>query len=133
MPSSSWSANFNSDILKVKDMGDYYIPLSNYYIPYTCANISCTTSTETISAPKILQLPAYGLRHDEINIKEIDGVLTIKSEPVDKAKYCTTINKTYTLKNVIIQSKTLSFGVLSVSFVDSENVIHHTINEGIDY
>lgn len=103
----------------------------NYY-PYRCY-LTAAAVPETISAPRILQLPAYGLRHDEIKIKEIDGVLTIKSEPVDKTKYYASIYKTYTLKNVVVQNKTLVAGVLSIEFVDAENVIHHTINEGIDY
>jgi hypothetical protein len=96
-------------------------------------NTSIAIGPETISEPRIVQLPAYGLRHDEIKIKEIDGVLTVKSEPVDKTKYAATINKSYALKNVIVQNKTLVAGVLRIEFVDSENVIHHTINEGIDY
>ena len=96
-------------------------------------NSTCAVGPETISEPRIVQLPAYGLRHDEIKIKEIDGVLTVKSEPVDKTKYIATINKSYALKNVIVQNKTLVAGVLRIEFVDSENVIHHTINEGIDY
>lgn len=102
--------------------------LNPYYYGTTVA-----VGPETISEPRIVQLPAYGLRHDEIKIKEIDGVLTVKSEPVDKTKYIATINKSYALKNVIVQNKTLVAGVLRIEFVDSENVIHHTINEGIDY
>lgn len=125
MPSACASVNWSIDSKFINNLNGYCYP---YSIGTTVA-----VGPETISEPRIVQLPAYGLRHDEIKIKEIDGVLTVKSEPVDKTKYVATINKSYALKNVIIQSKTLSFGVLSVSFVDSENVIHHTINEGIDH
>lgn len=107
--------------------------LNNLSFPYYGTTTTVALGPETISEPRILQLPAYGLRHDEIKIKEIDGVLTVKSEPVDKSKYAATINKSYTLKNVIVQNKTLTSGVLRIEFVDAENVIHHTINEGIDY
>jgi hypothetical protein len=127
MPSSTWSINFNNDLYKAKIQ-----EMNNYFIPYTSVSY-VSSGPETISEPRILQLPAYGLRHDEIKIKEIDGVLTVKSEPVDKTKYTATINKIYTLKNVIVQNKTLVAGVLSVEFVDSDNVVRHTINEGIDY
>lgn len=120
-----WSnANWTFNLPPVKNTIDY----CQYTVGTTVA-----IGPETISEPRILQLPAYGLRHDEIKIKEIDGVLTIKSEPVDKTKYTATINKSYALKNVIVQNKTLVAGVLCIEFVDAENVIHHTINEGIDY
>lgn len=84
---------------------------------------------DVISAPKIINQPAYGLLHDEISIKEIDEVLTIKSMPTDKSKYCASINKSYTLKNVVFKSSSLSLGVLTIEFVDSENVIIHKVNE----
>jgi hypothetical protein len=109
-----------------------------YYYPYTYANkngdifmnnygtsLSCTV---TISEPKVLNLPAYGLRHSDILIKEVDGVLTVKTK-AGLTGYFATLDKSYVVKNVKLSSSTLSLGVLTLAFVDTENVVNHPVKE----
>ncbi len=122
------------DSIAAASINQYWEPVYKYahknpfvYWDYESHTTKCYM--ETVSAPKVINLPAYGLRHDEISIKEIDGVITIKSTPVDKNKYCTSINKSYALKNVVFKSSSLALGVLYVEFVDSKNVVIHKVNE----
>ena len=89
-------------------------------------NVSCEN---VISEAKVVTLAAYGLRHDEVVIKEIDGKLTVKSNPIGKKPLCSTLNLAYTLKNVTLKSSTLSLGVLTLEFVDNDNVTYHKVNE----
>jgi hypothetical protein len=103
--------NRNGDIL-----------MNNYTTSYA---VSCN---ETISGPKVINLPAYGLRHSEILVKEVDGVLTVKNK-AGVTGYCATVDKKYALKNVKLNSSTLSLGVLTLEFVDTENVVNHTVKE----
>lgn len=130
-------ANLNGDTgwsLSVRDpMYGNLGYISNYNHALSYGGWATTGSlSEIISSPKVIKQPAYGLRHDEISIKEIDGVIIIKSTPVDKNKYCASINKSYTLKNVVFKSSSLALGVLYVEFVDSENVVIHKVNEAND-
>lgn len=96
--------------------------ITNYNTSYTL------TVNDTISGPKIINLPAYGLRHSDILIKEVDGVLTVKNK-LGGSGYCATLDKKYALKNVKLSSSTLSLGVLTLEFVETENVVNHAVKE----
>ena len=126
--------NKNCDSITAASINQYWEPVYKYahtnpFIYWNCESSIAKCYTETISAPKVINLPAYGLQHDEISIKEIDGVITVKSTPVDKNKYCASINKSYALKNVVFKSSSLASGVLYIEFVDSDNVTYHKVNE----
>lgn len=111
----------------------YYYP---YFTDYSKANRNgdifmnnyTLTVNETISGPRVITLPAYGLRHSDILIKEVDGVLTVKTKS-DLTGYYATLDKKYGIKNVKLASSNLSLGVLTLEFVDTENVINHTVKE----
>lgn len=83
-----------------------------------------------ISETKSISVPAYGLLPEEIVIKEVDGKLTVKSAPKVKANVQSNLNLAYTLKNVKLDSTTLALGVLTLDFVDTENVVIHKVNNG---
>lgn len=89
-------------------------------------NVSCEN---VISEANVVTLAAYGLRHDEIVIKEIDGKLTVKTKYIGERPLRATLNMTYALKNVTLKSSTLSLGVLTLEFVDNDNVTYHKVNE----
>ena len=121
--------------LGIKDHAMY---MYNYAYPYGQVNrngdifmnnynyaVSCN---ETISGPKVINLPAYGLRHSDILVKEVDGVLTVKNK-TGVTGYCATVDKKYALKNVKLNSSTLSLGVLTLEFVETENVVNHVVKE----
>lgn len=101
---------------------------SNYYSKGTTMTMNVSYEN-FISEAKVVTLAAYGLRHDEVVIKEIDGKLTVKSNPIGKKPLCSTLNLAYTLKNVTLKSSTLSLGVLTLEFVDNDNVTYHKVNE----
>lgn len=86
------------------------------------------TFNESISEPKVINLPAYGLRHSDILIKEVDGILTVKTK-TGLTGYFATLDKKYSVKNVKLNASTLSLGVLTLQFVDTENVINHAVKE----
>jgi hypothetical protein len=98
--------------------GDIFMNNYNYAVSYN----------ETISGSKVISLPAYGLRHSEILVKEIDGFLTVKNK-AGVTGYCATVDKKYLLKNVKLNSSTLSLGVLTLEFVETENVVNHLVKE----
>lgn len=100
------------------------------YYPHGRLGVITYTSSyaETVSEPKVINIPAYGLRHSNIKIKEIDSTLTVKTK--DKiAGYHADINKTYNLKNVKLNSSNLRLGVLILEFVDTKDVINHEVKE----
>lgn len=83
-----------------------------------------------LSGTKSISMPAYGLLPEEIVIKEADGKLTVKSAPKVKANVQSNLNLAYTLKNVKLDSTTLALGVLTLDFVDTDNVVIHKVNNG---
>lgn len=83
-----------------------------------------------VSEAKSISVAAYGLLPNEIIIKEVDGKLTVKSTPKVKANVQSNLNLSYTLKNTKLDSVTLALGVLTIDFVDTENVVIHKVNNG---
>lgn len=105
---------------------------SKYWAPITWGGTTMTISVpceNVISEARVVTLAAYGLRHDEIIIKEIDGKLTVKTKYIGEKPLRSTLNLAYTLKNVTLKSSTLSLGVLTLEFVDNDNVTYHKVNE----
>mgnify|MGYP003440712330 CR=1 FL=1 len=84
--------------------------------------------SNNIDSPRIVNLTAAGLQHSDIEVKEVDGQLTVKTKSGLTGHY-TNLNQTYNLKNVKLNSLTLKLGVLTLEFVDTENVLRHTIKE----
>jgi hypothetical protein len=83
-----------------------------------------------VSEAKSISIAAYGLSSEEIIIKEVDGKLTIVSNSSGVSSCRASLSKSYTLKNVRLDSTTLSLGVLTLNFVDTENVVIHKVNNG---
>ena len=83
------------------------------------------SSVPTINQPTILEIVAYGLKKSDIEIKEINNELQIKSKSTRKTN--ANINKVYKLSNVVFKEAYLELGVLFIEFVDSENVKRHEI------
>ena len=97
------------------------------YLYWGVKNMCCGN---VISEAKSISVAAYGLEPEEIVIKEVDGRLTVKSAPKVKTNVQSNLNLSYTLKNVKLDSTTLMLGVLTLDFVDTDNVVIHKINNG---
>jgi len=95
---------------------------------FTSSNFITMNVNYTIESPKTVHLTAAGLRHSDIEIKEVDSKLHINTKSGLKGFY-TTICAVYDLKNVKLHSSTLSLGVLTLEFVDTDNVVRHTVKE----
>lgn len=104
--------------------GSYSYPLT-FYSGANTITIGSPSNDCVISEPKIVEIAAYGLGQDEIIIKEIDGIITVKNKKVDR--FHAEINKKYTLKNTKLTGVSLYQGVLLLSFDDGEDVIYHEI------
>jgi len=86
----------------------------------------CVSNNTIINSPKTINLTAAGLQKSDVEIKEVDGQLIIKTKSGLTGHY-TSLNQTYDLKNVKLSSSTLKLGVLTLEFVDTENVVRHEI------
>ncbi len=109
-----------------------YESIRNYdamhpYLNWGVKNMCCEN---VISEAKSISVPAYGLSSEEIIIKEVDGKLTIVSNSSGVSSCRASLSKSYTLKNVKLDSTTLALGVLTLDFVDTENVVIHKVNKG---
>jgi len=112
-----------------KDTSQYYLDMEGKIMNATNWAVTIGTSVYTINSPQIVNLTAAGLRHSDIEIKEIDGNLSVKVKSEGLKGYYSNLNNQYTLKNVKLLSSKLSLGVLTLEFVDSENVVRHKIVE----
>lgn len=97
------------------------------YLNWGAKNMCCEN---VISEAKSISIPAYGLSSEEIIIKEVDGKLTIVSNSSGVSSCRASLSKSYTLKNVKLDSTTLMLGVLTLDFVDTDNVVIHKVNNG---
>lgn len=106
------------------------------FIPLPSPLLHCGTGNNyaicnyenVVSEAKSISVAAYGLEPDEIIVKEIEGKLTVKSTPKVKTNVQSNLNLSYTLKNTRLDSITLMLGVLTLDFVDTENVVIHKVN-----
>lgn len=132
----------NDKIVKFDHWGNYY--------PYMYSNKNCdvyldiegkfmgtgqlgwslasTPVYNSINSPRTINLTAAGLRKSDIEIKEVNGQLTVKTKTGLTGHY-TNLNQTYNLKNVQLDSSILKLGVLTLEFVDTGNVVRHEIKE----
>lgn len=109
-----------------------YESIRNYdamypYLSWGVKNMCCEN---VISEAKSISIPAYGLSSEEIVIKEVDGKLTIVSNSSKVSSCRASLSRSYTLKNVRLDSTTLELGVLILDFVDTDNVVIHKVNNG---
>ena len=109
-----------------------YMPLKTYndMSPYLYWGAKTMCCENVISEAKSISVAAYGLLPEEVVIKEVDGKLTVKSAPKVKTNTQSNLNLSYVLKNVKLDSTTLALGVLTLDFVDTENVVIHKVNNG---
>ena len=108
---------------------DYEAKCSRDLLTYNMGAIKMCYEN-VISESKSISIAAYGLLPEEIIIKEIEGKLTVKSAPKIKTTVQSNLSLSYTLKNVKLDSITLMLGVLTLDFVDTENVVIHAVNGG---